>query len=256
MKIFVCVKHVPDTAASIRIVADTGFEDSEIKFIANPYDEYGVEEAVSLVEKQGGEVVIVTVGKAEAVTTIRGAMAMGAHRAILVTTDAQFLDSDLTAKALKAAIEQDGLPDMIFTGKGSVDTESFQTQYRLAKSLGMPICNEVSSLAVDGTKAVAERETGGGERQVIELSLPCVIGATKGLNEPRYPKFPDIMKAKKKEIKQMDLSELGIDASMGKVAIEKLEAVPERAGAKMLEGNVDAQVTELVRILKEDEKVL
>jgi len=256
MKIFVCVKHVPDTAASIRLAAGTGFEDSEIKFIANPYDEYGVEEAVSLVEKQGGEVVIVTVGKAQAVTTIRSAMAMGAHRAILVTTDKQFLDSDLTAKALKAAIEQDGLPDMIFTGKGSVDTESFQTQYRLAKSLGMPIVNEVSSLTVEGDKAAAERETGGGERQVIEMSLPCVIGATKGLNEPRYPKFPDIMKAKKKEIRQMDLSDLDIHASMGRVVIEKLEAVPERAGAKMLEGSVDLQVTELVRILKEDEKVL
>jgi len=256
MKICVCVKHVPDTAASIKLVGDTGFEDSEIKFVSNPYDEYGVEEAVSLVEKQGGEVVIVTVGNASAVTTIRSAMAMGAHRAILVKTDTQFLDSDLTAKALKAAIEQDGLPDIIFTGKGSVDTESFQTQYRLAGFLGMPIVNEVSTLTIDADKAIAQREAEGGEIQVIEMRLPCVIGATKGLNEPRYPKFPDIMKAKKKEIKEMDLSELNIDPSQGKVVIEKLEAVPERSGAKMLEGSVDDQVTELVRILKEDEKVL
>ncbi|MCK5098261.1 MAG: electron transfer flavoprotein subunit beta/FixA family protein, partial [Desulfobacteraceae bacterium] len=89
-----------------------------------------------------------------------------------------------------------------------------------------------------------------------EMSLPCVVGATKGLNEPRYPKFPDIMKAKKKEIKEIELSDLGIDASNGKVVIEKLESVPERSGAKMLEGSVDAQMTELVRILKEDDKVL
>lgn len=256
MKICVCVKHVPDTAASIKLAGDTGFEDSEIKFVPNPYDEYGIEEAVSLVEKQGGEVVIVTVGKASAVSTIRGVMSMGAHRAILVKTDTQFLDAGLTARALKAVIEQDGLPDIIFTGKGSVDTESFQTQYRLAKSLDMPIVNEVSTLTIDDNKAIAERETDGGEKQVIEMSLPCVIGTTKGLNEPRYPKFPDIMKAKKKEIKEMDLSELGIDASQGKVVIEKLEAVPERSGAKMLEGSVDDQVTELVRILKDDEKVL
>lgn len=256
MKICVCVKHVPDTAASIKLAGDTGFEDADIKFISNPYDEYGIEEAVSLVEKLGGEVVIVTVGKAAAVSTIRGAMAMGAHRAILVKTDSQFLDSQLTAKALKAAMEQDGLPDMIFTGKGSVDTESFQTQYRLARSLGMAVVNEVSTLDLDGDKVVVQRETGGGEKQVIEMGLPCVVGATKGLNEPRYPKFPDIMKAKKKELKEIDLSDLGIDVAQGRVTIENLESVPERSGAKMLEGSVDDQVTELVRILKEEEKVL
>jgi len=256
MKICVCVKHVPDTAASIKLAGETGFEDSEIKFVSNPYDEYGIEEAVSLVEKQGGEVVIVTVGKPAATATIRSALAMGAHRAILVKTESQFLDSDLTARALKTVIEQDGVPDIIFTGKGSVDTESFQTQYRLADSLNMAVVNEVSFLELEGEKAIAQREIGGGEKQVIEMSLPCVIGATKGLNEPRYPKFPDIMKAKKKEIREIDLSELGIDASQGQVVIEKLETVPERSGAAMLEGDIDTQVTELVRILKEDEKVL
>lgn len=256
MKICVCVKHVPDTAATIRLAGETGFEDSVIKFVVNPFDEYGVEEAVSLVEKHGGEVVIVTVGKAAAVATIRGAMAMGADRAILVKNDTQFLDSSLTALALKAAIDQDGLPDLIFTGKGSVDTESFQTQYRLARLLGVPVVNEISTLSIDDSKVIAEKETDGGERQLLEMELPCVIGVTKGLNEPRYPKFPDIMKAKKKEIREIGLSELGIDASQGRVVIEKLETAPERSGAKMLEGSVDTQVTELVRILKEDEKVL
>ncbi len=256
MKICVCVKHVPDTAATIRLTGETGFEDSVIKFVVNPFDEYGVEEAVSLVEKHGGEVVIVTVGKAAAVATIRGTMAMGADRAILVKIDTQFLDSSLTALALKAAMDQDGLPDVIFTGKGSVDTENFQTQYRLARLLGVPVVNEISTLSIDDSKVIAEKETDGGERQLLEMELPCVIGVTKGLNEPRYPKFPDIMKAKKKEIREIDLSELGIDASEGRVVIEKLETAPERSGAKMLEGSVDAQVTELVRILKEDEKVL
>ncbi len=256
MKIFVCLKHVPDTAINIKVAGTNGYEDSELKFIPNPYDEYAIEEAVSIVEKQGGEVVLVTVGKEAAQTTIRGAMAMGADRAILVKIDSQFLDSSLTAKALKAAIESDGLPDMIFTGKGSVDTEGFQTQYRLAHALGFPVVNEVSVLTIEGEKILAEREIGSGEKQVIETQLPCMVGATKGLNEPRYPKFPAIMKAKKKEIKEMDLSELGIDASEGQVAIEKLEAVPERSGAKMLEGSVDEQMTELVKILKDDEKVL
>jgi len=256
MKIFVCVKHVPDTAASIRIVGKNGFEDSEIKFVSNPYDEHGIEEAVSLVEQHGGEVVILTVGKASADTTIRSALAMGAHRAILVKTDRQFLDSILTAKALAQAIKADGVPDMIFTGKGSVDTESFQTQYRLAKYLEMPVVNEVSYLEVKEGKALAKRDAGAGEKQLMEMGLPCVIGATKGLNEPRYPKFPDIMKAKKKKIQKKELSELGVDESQGRVIIETLAAVPERAGAKMLTGSVDEQVTELVKVLTQDEKVL
>ncbi|MCA1793115.1 MAG: electron transfer flavoprotein subunit beta/FixA family protein [Desulfobacteraceae bacterium] len=200
--------------------------------------------------------IIVTVGKPEAAATIRSALAMGADRAILVKTDTQFLDAALTAKALKAAMEKDGLPDMIFTGKGSVDTESFQTQYRLAHALGMPVVNEVSSLSADGNKAIAELEVGGGDKQVIEMNLPCVIGATKGLNEPRYPKFPDIMKAKKKKIEEMTLADLGLDASSPGVTLEKLEPVPERTGAKMIQGSVEEQVTELIRVLKEDEKVL
>jgi len=256
MKIFVCVKHVPDTAASIRLAGETGFDDSEIKFIASPYDEYGIEEAVSLVEKNDGEVVVVTVGKDAAVSTIRSAMAMGAHRAILVKIDSQFLDSSLTAKALKAAIEQDGAGDLIFTGKGSVDTESFQTQYRLAGLLEMPVVNEVSSLSIDDGKAVVEREIGGGEKQVIEMNLPCIIGADRGLNEPRYPKFPDIMKAKKKKIHEIEFSSLELDESKAMVEIEKLELVPERSGAKMIEGSVNDQADQIVKILRQDEKVL
>ncbi len=256
MKIIVCVKHVPDTAATIKVKDDIGYEDGSVKFIANPYDEFGIEEAVRIVEKEGGEVVILTVGKAAAVTTIRSALAMGAHRAILVKTESQFVDSTLTAQAMKTAMEQDGLPDLIFTGKSAVDTETFQTPYRLAKSLGLPIVNEVSNLILNGNQAVTRCEIGGGQKQVIELGLPAVIGATKGLNVPRYPKLPDIMKAKKKELKEFELAELGIEPSTGRVSIEKLEIVPERCGATMLEGSIDEQVDELVRVLKEDEKIL
>ena len=257
MKIYVCVKHVPDTAASIKIIDGTRYENSQIKFVANPYDEHGIEEAVSLVEKEGGEVVILTVGMPDAAATIRGAMAMGAHRGILVKTDCQFLDPVLTAQALKAAMEQDGgLGDMVFTGKGSVDSESFQTQYHLASALGVPMVNDVSSLTINGKKAIAEMEIGGGGKRVFEMGLPCVIGTTKGLNEPRYPKFPDIMKAKKKPLKELALPDLGIDPNTGRILLEKLDAAPDRAGAKMLEGSIDEQVSELVRLLKEEEKVI
>jgi len=256
MQIYVCVKHVPDTAASIKIVGDAGYNDSGCKFVANPYDEYAVEEAVKLNGQHGGEVVVVTVGPEAAVGTIRGALAMGPHRGILVKADGQFLDSALTAQALCKAIEQDGKPDLILTGKGAVDTEGFQTLYRLAAGLCMPVVNEIVKLTIDGGKAVVEREIGGGTRQVIETAMPCVLGATKGLNEPRYPKFPDIMKAKKKEVKQIGLTDLGIDPGGAKSEILKLTAAPERKGARMIPGTPREQAAELLRILREEEKVL
>jgi len=256
MQIYVCVKHVPDTAANIKIVGENGFDDAGCKFIANPYDEYAIEQAVQLVEKRGGEVVIVTVGKAAAAASIRAAMAMGAHRGILVTVDSQFLDSQTTARALKAAIEQDGQPDIIFAGKGAVDTEGFQTLYRLAAAMNLPVVNEINKMELGDGKVIVSHEIGGGAREHVEVALPCVLGATKGLNEPRYPKFPDIMKAKKKEIKQVAIADLGISIDGPQSELVKLEKVPERSGAKILNGNVRQAVEELVRILKEEEKVI
>jgi electron transfer flavoprotein beta subunit len=256
MKIYVCVKHVPDTAAKITVVEDTGFAET-CKFIVNPYDEYAVEEAVQQVKQAGGgEVVIVTVGKESAMTTMRSALALGAERGILVKTDSQFLDSNTTGQALQKAIEQDGAPDLIICGKQSIDSEGMQTPYRLASRYGMPVATEVVGLSIADGKAVVEREVGGGAREVLELALPCVIGATKGLNEPHYPKLPDIMKAKKKEVKQIDITDLGIDLAEPQSELVRLEPVPERGQARMIEGSTPEMVAQLVKILKEEEKVL
>ena len=256
MKIYVCVKHVPDTAARITVVGGTGFAET-CKFIVNPYDEYGVEEAVQQVKQAGsGEVVVVTVGKESALVTMRAALALGADRGILVKTDAQFLDSALTGQALKKAIEQDGAPELIFCGKQSIDSEGMQTPFRLAKAFDMPVVTDVVGLEIrDGVVSV-EREIGGGSREVIETSLPCILGATRGLNEPHYPKLPDILKAKKKEVKQIDIAELGLDLRSPQTEIINLEAVPERGQAQMMEGSTRESVEQLVRILKEEEKVI
>lgn len=256
MQIYVCVKHVPDTAANIKVVGENGYDDGGCKFIANPYDEYAVEQAVQLVEKNGGEVIIVSLGKPAAAATIRAAMAMGAHRGILVTVAEQFVDSRTTARALAAAIGQDGKPDLVFTGKGAVDTEGFQTLYRLAAALNLPVVNEINKMELADGKAVVGREIGGGAREVIEVSLPCVLGATKGLNEPRYPKFPDIMKAKKKPLKEIALGDLGISGGEPVSELLKLEKVPDRTGARMLSGDVRQAVAELFRILREEEKII
>lgn len=256
MQIYVCVKHVPDTAANIKIVGENAFEEGGCKFIANPYDEHAVEQAVQLVEEHGGEVVVVSVGKVAAATTIRAAMAMGAHRGILVTVDKQLLDSQTTARALKAAIEQDGKPDIIFTGKGAVDSEGFQTLYRLAAAMNLPVVNEINKMKIGNGKATVEHEISGGAREVLECPLPCVLGVTKGLNQPRYPKFPDIVKAKQKPLKQVAISDLGVSVDGAQSELIKLEKVPERSGAKMLHGDIRQALEELVRILKEEEKVI
>ncbi len=255
MRVYVCVKHVPDTAARITPVGGTGFAET-CKFIVNPFDEYAIEEAVRLVKKAGGgEVVVVTVGKEAASASIRAALALGAQRGILVQTDTQFLDSRTTSLALKMAIERDGAPDLILAGKQSVEGEGMQTLYRLAQALGLPVVSDVVKLTIDGGSAVVEREIEGGSREVVEVDLPCVIGATRGLNEPHYPKLPEILQAKKKEIKAIPFGEFNLDTEKGCSEILSLQATPERGPALILEGSTREKVEQLVRLLVEKENV-
>ena len=255
MRIYVCVKHVPDTAANIKIVNDNGY-DRTVKFVPNPYDEYGVEEAITLVEKAGvGEVIAVCVGNEASANTLKSVMAMGVHRSILVKTDEQFPSSNLIAKALAKVIETDGSADLIFMGKQSVDSEGMQTPYRLGVELGLPIVTGVVAFSLEGSKAIVQREIDGGARETLAVRTPCIIGATKGLNEPRFPKLPDILKAKKKQIKTIDISSLEI-VDDAECRLKSLEAVEERSNARILEGTTEEIVTCLVKILREEEKVI
>jgi electron transfer flavoprotein beta subunit len=255
MRIYVCVKHVPDTAANIKITDGTGY-DGKVKFVPNPYDEYGVEEAISLVEKKGeGEVVALCVGDSAAVNSLRAVMAMGVHRSILIKTDDQFPSSELVAKALSKVITEEGPADLIFTGKQSVDSEGMQTSYLLADELNLPVATGVVTFSLEDGAAIVQREIDGGARETLSVATPCVIGATKGLNEPRFPKLPAILKAKKKEIKEMDLAGLGI-TSTPTAKLLSLEPVQERSNAKILGGTTEESVAALVKILREEEKVI
>jgi electron transfer flavoprotein beta subunit len=256
MCIYMCVKHVPDTAANIKITNDAGY-DSQVKFVANSYDEYGVEEAISLVEKTGeGEVVALCVGSPAAANTLRAVMAMGVHRSVLVTTDEQFPGSELVARALAKVIEQEGPGDLVFTGKQSVDSEGMQTAYRLGAGLGFPVATGIVTFPLENATTIVQRELDGGARETLSIKTPCILGATKGLNEPRFPKFPQILKAKKKEIKEIDISELGITDDE-KCRLKSLEPVhQEHSKARMLEGTTEEAVASLVKILREEEKVI
>jgi len=255
MRIYVCVKHVPDTAANINITSDTGY-DSQVKYVVNPYDEYGVEEAVSLVEKIGeGEVIALCVGSSAAANTLRSVMAMGVHRGILVKTEEQFPGSEMVAAALAKVIEQEGPGELVFTGKQSVDSEGMQTAYHLGDKLGLPVATGIVTFSLENANAIVQRELDGGVRETLSIKTPCVLGATKGLNEPRFPKLPDILKAKKKEIKEIGLSELGITDSET-CRLTFLEPVQERSNAKILAGSAEEAVASLVKILREEEKVI
>jgi electron transfer flavoprotein beta subunit len=255
MRIHVCVKHVPDSAAKITIVGRNRIDET-ITWLLNPYDENAVEEAARLKRQLADvETIAVCVGKADAESTLRSALAMGADRGILVTVPEHSLDSILTARYLKAAILQDGRPDIIFTGKEAIDSEGFQTMFRLGYALGMPVATNAVALAIEGRRAVVECEMEAGARQVIEMPLPCVVGTGKGLNKPRYPTLPDIMRARKKAIQQIDCGQLAVDSPQAFMQIVELRPSVQQRKGKILEGPPEEAVSRLIARLREEEKV-
>jgi electron transfer flavoprotein beta subunit len=255
MLIYVCVKHVPDTAARITILENHRIDD-RITFIMNPYDENAIEEAVQVKNHLGdAEIIAVTLGSQAAETTLQSALAMGADRGILIKTD-EHPDSLVTATALKAAIEGDGKPNLIFTGKESIDSEGFQTMFRLAAGFKIPAASNVISFALAQDSAVVECELEGGAREVIKMSLPCVIGTGKSLNKPNYPTLPAIMKARKKEIKQVDIKDLDFEKPPGRVDVLELRPAAEERRPRELSGEPAEVADEIVRILQEQARVL
>jgi electron transfer flavoprotein beta subunit len=264
MNIIVCIKQVPDTAARIKIGAGGKEVDSaDLNFVVNPYDEYAVEEALKVKEAVGGgEVVIISLGPDRATEAIRTCLAMGADRGIHLK-DAAFEGSDpyVTAKVL-AKVIGDMEYDLILCGKQAVDDNASFVGPGLAEMLGIPQATVITKLDLsDDRKSITvEREVEGG-KEVVEIPLPALVTAQKGLNEPRYASLPGIMKAKKKEIKVIDAASLGIPADQvgEKGAREKilsLELPPERQAGKIIPGEPAEAVKELVKLLKEEAKAL
>ncbi len=255
MNIYVCVKHVPDSAATITVEGKTGINE-KITFLLNPYDEHAVTEACRIrASSPGGEVVAVCLGKAAAENTLRAAMAMGADRGILIETS-QPQDSILTARALAAAIRSDGRPWIIFTGKESIDSEGMQTHFRLARNLNLPVATNAIDVAVDSDGATVACEREAGTIDIYHLAVPCVIGAGKGLNTPRYPTFPDIVKSRKKPVKKLNLAELAIDPPAAGMRIQELVPAVEQRSPTALTGSATDIAAQIVDILKNEAKVI
>lgn len=263
MNIVVCIKQVPDTESKIKVKPDgSGIATEDIKYVMNPYDEFAVEEALKIKEKAAGSTVtIVSMGPKRAMEAIRTALAMGADKGVHLD-DPAFEDSDslTTAKALAAALK-DVPHDLILCGKQAVDNDCSQVVQALAEVLNLPHATIVTKLEVGDGGVVASREIEGGAVEVLELPLPCVIGAQKGLNEPRYASLPGIMKAKKKEVKPVAVADLGMSAGDvgkdgSKIKMENFTLPPEREAGKKFEGEVEEIVPQVVKLLREEAKAI
>ena len=248
MKIAVCISQVPDTTTKVKIASDgKSIDPSGVTFIINPYDEFGVEEALKLKEKSGGETIAVSVGKEAVKETIRKAFAMGIDKGILVKTDA-VMDSYAVAKNL-ADVLKELSPDIIFFGKQSVDYDDSQVGGLVAEFLGLPSINVVVDLAIEGTNVTAEREIEGG-KEIVTATLPVVICAQKGLNDPRYPNLKGIMQAKSKPIEERRPT-----YTENKSEVLSMKLPKPKAKGKIV--GTDAGVAaELVRLLREEAKII
>ncbi|MCB0419878.1 MAG: electron transfer flavoprotein subunit beta/FixA family protein [Bdellovibrionales bacterium] len=257
MRIFVCIKQVPDTETKIKLNASQdGIDESGIKWILNPYDEYAVEEALNLKAAEADSTVtVVSMGpKKRVVDSMRTALAMGADDGIVVDCEQEF-DSATAAVTIAKVLKDEGSIGMIFTGMTAIDKNAGIFNEQLAEHLNLAHTNVVTKFSKTGDTCSVERSVEGGTTEVLELKTPAVVGATKGLNTPRYASLPGIMKAKKKPIKEIAFSDLGFSDTQ-KVKYINYQMPPEKPPVKMIEGDVAVQAKELASLLKNEAKVL
>lgn len=256
MKIAVLIKQVPDTETKIKIKADaSGIENDGVKFIVSPYDEFAIEEAIKIKEKNAGsEVTAIALGPTRVVEALRTALAMGCDKAIHIDDENSNPDSFIIGKAL-AKVIADNAFDVVFTGKQAIDQDNAQVPQHVAEFLGWPQVMILEKLEIEGGKAVATRRVSGGAKEVYDVALPAIFGCEKGLNTPRYASLPGIMKAKSKPVLAIKLSEAKGDAT-SKVVLSNFRLPPEKAPGKMISGDAAQQVKELVRLLREEAKAI
>lgn len=258
MKIFVGIKQVPDTETKVKLMPDgAGVDLSGAKWVVNPYDEFAIEEAVKIKEKNPGTVVYaITLGpKQRAAEALRTALAMGCDEGVIVNSNAE-LDSFAVAKALSLAIKAEGGCDLLLLGKLAIDDNGSAVGPMLAEMLGIPHVSVISKLELNGSSIKVERDIEGGAKEIFELSLPCLLTTNKGLNMPRYASLPGIMKAKKKVLKELEAEALGVSGADVKSKATLFTLPEEKTAVKMLTGDSASQAKELAHLLRDEAKVL
>lgn len=248
MNIAVCINHVPDTTTKIKIAEHGDHIDaSGVSFILNPYDEFAIEEALRLKEKTNGIVYLLCLGKDDAKESIRKGLALGADEGILLKSE-QRLDAGAVAEALAGKIKELQC-SVVFTGKQSIDFDDGIVGQMIAELLDYQCVSICVSLSIEGEHVTAERECEGG-KEVIETTLPVVITAQKGLNEPRYASLKGIMASKKKTITEVNLPELQTRTLPG-----TLKPIAQKSPGRIL-GSDAAAAHELVSILHDEIKII
>lgn len=256
MNIYVLVKRTFDTEEKI-VVSGGHIQEDGAEFIINPYDEYAIEEAIQVRDAHGGEVTVVTIGDEEAEKQLRTALAMGADKAVLINTeDVEDLDQ-FSAAHILAEYLKDKDADLILAGNVAIDGGSGQVGPRVAELLGINYVTTITNLEISGETVSIKRDVEG-DTEELETSLPLLVTAQQGLNEPRYPSLPGIMKAKKKPLEEVELDDLDIDEDDVEAKTETIEIYlpPKKEAGKVLQGDLQDQVKELVQLLRSEAKVI
>lgn len=247
MKIAVLIKQVPDTETRIVIDPDKkGIETTNVKFIVSPYDEIAIEQAVQM----GGETFAICVGDTRSTEALRTALSMGIQSAVHIDTESTQLDSFQTATVLAELLKQKNV-DLILCGKQGIDFDNALVPAMIAELLNIPQVLTVDKVDVMDGKLRVGRRAARGSKEIYDCPLPALISCDRGLNTPRYPSLPNIMKAKSKPIEKISAVQL-LNNEKPLTRFENYTLAPERAAGKILTGDVETQVTELVRLLKEE----
>ena len=254
MKISVLIKSVPDTATVLRIGEDNkSVVIDNIKHVMSPYDECALEEAVKLKESVGGEVIVVSMGDDNSKKIIRTALAVGADSAFFINNS---LTGTMTSKGISkilATALNSISPDIIFAGKQAVDDDASQVPERVAEILRLSHASCITRFEMKGMTAEVDREIEGGNC-TMQLPLPALFSVSKGINSPRYPTLPNIMKAKRKEIKETTPEELGVnfDHDARDLVVESMSQPRQTRLLKILGGEIETQAKQLVSFMREE----
>jgi electron transfer flavoprotein beta subunit len=248
MKILVTLKQVPDTETKIKVAADgRSLDPADVKWITSPYDEYALEEAIRIKERQGAEVIALSVGGDAVKEVLKNALALGADSAVLLKGEGQG-DAFAVAQMIAAYAKDKGF-DLILCGNMGIGGDNAAMGPMLAELLGLAQANVIFKLDLGEGTFRAEREIEGGS-EIVEGSLPAVISAQKGLNEPRYASLKGIMAAKKKTIEEIEAAPVTTGAQ-----VSALTLPPQRPAGRKLEGDPAAQANSLLQALKDEAKV-
>lgn len=251
MKIAVLIKQVPDTETKIVINGDkSGIDETGVKFIISPYDEYAVEEAIKL----GTDTTVISMGPERCIESIRTALAMGIQKAVHIDTAGKSYDAFQTATVI-ASVLREGNYQLILCGKQAIDVDNSQVAAMIAEMLEIPQVMVVDKLEIMGDEAKITRRAGGGAKEVYQTKLPVIIGCDKGLNTPRYASLPGIMKAKTKPIDKKSADAL-LAGATPLVSMSNYSLPPERAAGKKIDGEPAQQAAQLVKLLREEAKII